>query len=190
MTRTTAPPTGWSVELSSNGEVVDAVGQDSPDFTIASLGGLQPGTQYTVRVAGLNTRGLGNFSEPVTTSSKSCLDPVAMFNVCMDMHAATSSSGDTTTVLTAVIVILAVLIIMAILVVISSCLYRLKHAQDPLQQEPATTSLTPCAAYGVFTVKGPTDSATPPTKPSGGPAGQDTVNFTEPEYETITEFHH
>ncbi len=66
MINNTDPTTAWKIRLSlTNGAVVRSVIEnDSRSDTIA-FSGLSPGTEYRVQVAGINTRGVGEYSEAV-----------------------------------------------------------------------------------------------------------------------------
>ena len=71
MTNTTDPPTAWLVEFSlTNGEADMNI--TTMDGTTSSLllRGLHPGSEYRVRVAGVNTRGAGELSAYATNTSE------------------------------------------------------------------------------------------------------------------------
>ena len=65
MTDTTHPPIGWDIQLSltTTGETVHRMTPYDPNLYNTTFRDLNPGTEYRVRVAGVNTRGSGIFSE-------------------------------------------------------------------------------------------------------------------------------
>ncbi len=71
MTNTTDPPTAWLVEFSlTNGEAdMNITTMDGTTYSL-SLRGLQQGSEYKVRVAGVNTRGAGELSAYATNTSE------------------------------------------------------------------------------------------------------------------------
>ena len=72
MPDTTAPPTAWTLELSlTSGDLLQQRTEEDPDTTTAIFTDLSAGTEYRVRVAGVNTRGTGLFSDTATASTNS-----------------------------------------------------------------------------------------------------------------------
>ena len=67
LTFTTTPPTAWIIEAyTQNGILVQNVSINNPNSTSSTISSLDSGFMYMVRVAGVNTRGIGNYSEFVT----------------------------------------------------------------------------------------------------------------------------
>ena len=64
------PITSWILELSPTGGDTSRVTQDNPQVTNTTFTGLQVATQYRVRVAGANVRGVGVFSDTATAMTK------------------------------------------------------------------------------------------------------------------------
>ena len=62
MTDTTHPPIGWDIQLTT-GETVRRMTRYNPHLYNTTFTDLNPGTEYRVRVAGVNIRGSGTFSE-------------------------------------------------------------------------------------------------------------------------------
>lgn len=63
MPLTTTPPTSWVIEVYLlNGSIVQNL-STSPAINSAVLINLTPGTIYKVQVGGVNSRGIGNYSE-------------------------------------------------------------------------------------------------------------------------------
>lgn len=70
MTMTTTPPTSWYIEVYlESGERVQNVTVNDPTRDMVVLTNLVTGTVYMVRVAGINTRAIGNFSELQTAKT-------------------------------------------------------------------------------------------------------------------------
>ena len=64
---TTTPPTSWVIEVYlDNGTFIQNETVSDPNITNTTLMSLIPGTEYEVQVAGINTRGVGNFSDMVS----------------------------------------------------------------------------------------------------------------------------
>ena len=67
MLDTTTPPMQWIIEVYTlDGSLVQNVTINNPNSTSSMLSSLNPGIMYMVRVAGINTRGIGNYSEFAT----------------------------------------------------------------------------------------------------------------------------
>ena len=67
MLETTTPPMQWIVEVYIlDGILVQNFTITNPNSTSSTLSSLNPGIVYMVRVAGINTRGIGNYSEFAT----------------------------------------------------------------------------------------------------------------------------
>ena len=64
------PITSWILELSPTGGDTSRVTQDNPQVTNTTFTGLQVATQYRVRVAVANVRGVGVFSDTATAMTK------------------------------------------------------------------------------------------------------------------------
>ena len=63
MPNTTAPPTSWVIEVYLlDGVLVQNVTITDPLSSSTNLTNLSRGTVYMVRVAGVNSQGIGNFS--------------------------------------------------------------------------------------------------------------------------------
>ena len=71
MTDTTHPPIGWDIQLSltTTGQTVHRMTPYDPNLYNTTFTDLNPGTEYRVRVAGVNTRGSGIFSEYANTQT-------------------------------------------------------------------------------------------------------------------------
>ena len=87
MPMTTTPPSSWIIEIYFlNGNLLQNVTIQDPTNTSHIWSGLMPGTMYLVRVAGVNTRGVGNYSElakstylGTNTNSSVCIDVNSIF---------------------------------------------------------------------------------------------------------------
>jgi len=66
MILTTTPVTVWVFEAYNNVSSVPEILFANPNLNSITLLNLDPGVIYTIRVAGVNTRGIGNFSEFAT----------------------------------------------------------------------------------------------------------------------------
>ena len=67
MLETTTPPMQWIVEVYLlDGSLIQNITINNPNSTSSILSSLNPGIVYMVRVAGINTRGIGNYSEFAT----------------------------------------------------------------------------------------------------------------------------
>ena len=66
---TTDDPNSWVVELSNNAEVINTTTIQDSATTHYLFPGLVKGTRYGVRVAGVNERGMGAFSNIVYTNT-------------------------------------------------------------------------------------------------------------------------
>ncbi len=67
MLATTAPQTSWIVQVyTQNGVLLQNVTVSDPTSNSTVVTGLSPGVTYRMRVAGINTRGIGNYSEVVS----------------------------------------------------------------------------------------------------------------------------
>ena len=74
MTMTTTPVTSWKIAVHlQNGALAQNVSISDPNVTVALLSNLSPGTFYLIQVAGINTRGIGNFSDMVTAQTYQCM---------------------------------------------------------------------------------------------------------------------
>ncbi len=74
MINNTDPTTAWKIQLSlTNGEVVRSVIENDSRSDTVAFTGLLPGTEYRVQVAGINSRGIGEYSEAVSVRTSSCL---------------------------------------------------------------------------------------------------------------------
>ena len=70
MPLTTTPITSWVIEVYLlDGVLVQNVSVSDPSSNSTIVSNLGPGTIYMVRVAGINTRGVGNYSEFVTAQT-------------------------------------------------------------------------------------------------------------------------
>ena len=67
---TTAPIISWILELSPTGGNISLVTQDNPQVTNTTFTGLQVATEYRVRVAGVNVRRVGDFSDTATAMTR------------------------------------------------------------------------------------------------------------------------
>lgn len=66
----TTTPTSWIVEVYPFNEVLlQNVSVNDPSSNSTVLTSLSPGIIYKIRVAGINTRGIGNFSEISTAQT-------------------------------------------------------------------------------------------------------------------------
>jgi len=60
---TTTPQTSWIVQVYLlNGALIQNVTVSDPTSNSTMVTGLDPGEMYMMRVAGINTRGVGNYS--------------------------------------------------------------------------------------------------------------------------------
>ena len=70
MANTTSPPTSWRIELNqTGGGEREIIIQPDPQTTSFTLTGLEANTEYSVRVAGENSRGIGTFSLSATAQT-------------------------------------------------------------------------------------------------------------------------
>ena len=70
MPLTTTPITSWIIEVYRlDGALVQNVSVSDPSSNSTIVSNLSPGTIYMVRVAGINTRGVGNYSEFATAQT-------------------------------------------------------------------------------------------------------------------------
>jgi len=75
MPATTTPPTSWVIEVYLyDGVAVQNVTISNPLQNYTVLANLTSGTMYMIRVAGVNTRGIGNFSSFSTGLTHRCKD--------------------------------------------------------------------------------------------------------------------
>ncbi len=123
MTNTTDPPTAWFVEFSlTNGEAdMNITTIDGTTYSLL-LRGLHPGSEYRVRVTGVNTRGAGELSAYATNTSELIIlvylhIPIHMipYRICMHLLAQTQSGvGAGVVAIIATVVIILLLIICGI----------------------------------------------------------------------------
>ncbi len=66
---TTSPLTSWIIQVYLRSDLIQNVTINDSSRTVAQLNQLIPGTVYMIQVAGVNIRGIGNFSNFVVAQT-------------------------------------------------------------------------------------------------------------------------